>query len=223
MSTGPKAGAPVPVTTVSPRRISCGNGPSPSSRSGAAESARQAQCRRRLRRQPANEGCARMRTSGSPDAGIGAMVVGTVRCWRQLASIAAVLLSAGVGRAQSTVDVYRCVDPTGAVSLQDHPCPPTHSASRREVVREPDAPPVAVAPRAENESSPHLRARSLRPSRSGPNPLRSGAVSTSTAANVSPRMGGRADATCRCGWWGAIPVRPRSCSGGSGRRRRDRR
>ncbi len=50
------------------------------------------------------------------------------------------LLVAGASRAQPTVEVFRCVDEDGAVSLQDRPCPPGHASTKREVIREPDAP-----------------------------------------------------------------------------------
>ncbi len=101
------------------------------------------------------------------------MVVGTTRCVRPLASIAALLLSAGVGRAQPTVDVYRCVDPAGAVSLQDRPCPPSHTASRREVVRELDAPPLAAKLQARDGSpaAPESRESPPEPIRPEPPPL----------------------------------------------------
>lgn len=58
-------------------------------------------------------------------------------------SLAILLLAVGpaAGQAGPTVTVYRCTDARGQVSLQDHPCPPGESATRREMQRPQDPPP----------------------------------------------------------------------------------
>ncbi len=89
----------------------------------------------------------------------------------KVASLAFLLAATGGGQARE-VSVYRCVDATGRVALQDQPCPPGQLDSRRDLRIEPTAAatpeagaPAAPSPTASADTQP------APPSRDPPPPL----------------------------------------------------
>ncbi len=69
-------------------------------------------------------------------------------------SLAVLLLLVGEAAAADAVTVYRCTDAQGRVSLQDAPCDPGQSGTRREMQRPVDPPPRPVAPATPAPAAP---------------------------------------------------------------------